>query len=64
MLAGVVTTLVAFAVTAILARNRTLAILARTERLRWKIGKTMEVASAGAVVALGVLMLMGQFGRV
>ena len=41
-----------------------LAILARTERLRWKIGKTMEVASAGAVVALGVLMLMGQFGRV
>jgi nickel/cobalt transporter (NicO) family protein len=63
MLAGVVTTLIAFAVTAIVARDRLLPILARTERLRWTIGKTMEVTSAGAVVALGVLMLMGQIGR-
>ena len=62
MLAGVVTTLVAFSLTAIVARDRLLPLLARTERLRWSIGKTMEVTSAGAVVALGVLMLMGQLG--
>jgi nickel/cobalt exporter len=60
MLAGVVTTLVAFAVTAIVARDRLQPLLARTERLRWTIGKTMEVTSAGAVVALGSLMLIGQ----
>jgi nickel/cobalt exporter len=59
MLAGVVTTLVVFAVTAIVVRDRLLPVLARTERVRFTIGKTLEVASAGAVIGLGLLMLMG-----
>jgi ABC-type nickel/cobalt efflux system permease component RcnA len=63
LLAGVVTTLVAFAVTAIVARDRLLPMLARTERLRWRVGKTMEVASAGAIVVLGLLMLASQAGK-
>lgn len=58
MLIGIVATLVAFAVTAVMARDRLLPVLARTERLRFTIGKTLEVASAGAVILLGVLMLM------
>jgi nickel/cobalt transporter (NicO) family protein len=63
MLAGVVTTLVTLAVTAVIARDRLLPLLARTERLRWTIGKAMEVTSAGAVIALGLLMLSGRFGK-
>jgi len=38
--------------------------LARTERLRWRIGKALEVTSAAAVVALGLLLLTGQIGKV
>jgi nickel/cobalt transporter (NicO) family protein len=59
MLAGVVATLVGFAVAAVVARDRLLPLLARTEQLRFTIGKALEVASAAAVILLGVLMLMG-----
>lgn len=59
MLVGVVTTLIAFAVTTIIMRDRLLPVLATTERVRFTIGKTLEVASAVAVIGLGLLMLMG-----
>jgi hypothetical protein len=64
MLAGIVTTLVTFAVTAAIARDRLLPLLASTERLRWRMGIALEVMSAVAVVALGLLMLTGQLGKV
>jgi ABC-type nickel/cobalt efflux system permease component RcnA len=64
MLVGVVTTLVAFAVTAVVARDRLVPLLARTEKLRFTIGKALEVTSAGAVIGLGLLVLMGQIGKV
>lgn len=64
MLAGIVTTLVTFAVTAVIARDRLLPLLASTERLRWRMGKALEITSAVAVVALGLLMLTGQLGKI
>jgi hypothetical protein len=64
MLAGVVATLVVFAATAVVARDRRLPLLARTKRLRWTIGKGLEVTSAGAIVALGLLLLTSQIGKV
>jgi nickel/cobalt exporter len=63
MLAGVMTTLVAFAVTAVIARERLLPLLSSTEQMRGTIGKAMEIISAVAVVALGLLMLTSQVGK-
>jgi hypothetical protein len=64
MLAGIVITLVTFAVTAVIARDRLLPLLARTKRLPWRIGKALEVTSPVAVVALGLLLLTGQIGKI
>ncbi|MEZ0327258.1 MAG: hypothetical protein ACAH95_15275 [Fimbriimonas sp.] len=64
MLAGIVITLVTFAVTAVTARDRLLPLLARTKRLPWRIGKALEVTSPVAVVALGLILLTGQIGKI
>jgi ABC-type nickel/cobalt efflux system permease component RcnA len=60
MLAGVVVTLVTFAVAAVAARGRFLAILSRTEPLRDRIGWSLELAGAVAILVLGIVMLMKQ----
>jgi nickel/cobalt exporter len=60
MLAGVIVTLVTFAVAAVAARGRFLAILSRTETLRDRIGWSLELAGAAAVLVLGMVMLMKQ----
>ena len=57
MLAGVVVTLVVFAVAAVAARGRFVAVLARTEALRLTIGWWMELAGAASVLVLGLAML-------
>jgi nickel/cobalt exporter len=57
MLAGVIVTLVAFAVAAVAARGRFLAVLARTEHLRSTIGWWLELAGAVGVLVLGIAML-------
>ena len=44
---------------AIVVRDQVLPVLARTERVRFTIGKTLDVASAGTVIGLGIPMLMG-----
>jgi nickel/cobalt transporter (NicO) family protein len=58
MLAGVILTLVGFAVAAILARGRFIALLARTEHLRSAVGWWLELIGAVGVLGLGVSMLV------
>ena len=59
MLAGVIVTLVSFAVAAVVARERLVGLLSRTERLRLRMGWGLELAGAVAVLALGLTMLAG-----
>jgi ABC-type nickel/cobalt efflux system permease component RcnA len=58
LLAGIMATLVAIAVTAILARETLVPLLAKTERARFGLGKGLEVASAAGVLVLGFIMLV------
>jgi hypothetical protein len=58
MLAGVIVTICSFAVAAIITRQRLLALLTRTERLRLTFSWWMELFSALGVLALGLAMLM------
>jgi nickel/cobalt exporter len=62
MLAGVMLTIISFAVAAIVARQRFVALLARMEKVRGHVGRDFEVASAVAVLGLGVAMLVTRFG--
>ena len=57
MLAGVIVTLVSFAVAAVVARQRFMGLLSLTERIRGQIGWSLELAGALAVLALGLAML-------
>ena len=57
MLTGVIVTLVSFAVAAVLARGRFMALLARTEGLRQRVGWGLELAGSVAVLVLGTAML-------
>jgi ABC-type nickel/cobalt efflux system permease component RcnA len=57
MLAGVIVTLAGFAVAAVLARGRFLALLSRTQGWRASVGWWLEFAGACAVLLVGVAML-------
>lgn len=57
MTVGLVATIAAFAVAAVVARGRFIALLARTEVLRARLGHTLELFGATAVTALGLAML-------
>ena len=59
MLGGVILTLVSFAVGAVTARSQLAAVLQRTEKLRELFGFWLELASAAAVLVLGLWMLKG-----
>lgn len=63
MMFGVIVTLASFAVSAVLARQRMGAVLARSERFRSSAGWVLEMVSALAVIALGIAMLMGRIGK-
>lgn len=63
MLGGVIVTLVSFAVAAVIARQRFLGVLARTELMRFRLGFWLELAGALAVLALGVSMLVDRLPR-
>lgn len=54
MALGMITTVAAFALMAIGARNFAMPWLVRTERARLWIGKGLEITGAGAIVLLGV----------
>jgi ABC-type nickel/cobalt efflux system permease component RcnA len=58
VLAGVTVTLIAFAVTAAVARERFMTLLERTAALRQRLGWSLELAGAAAVLLLGMAMLM------
>jgi nickel/cobalt exporter len=64
MLAGVMLTIITFAVAAIVARQRLVALLARTEKVRRYVGPSFEIASALAVLGLGLAMLVTRFGKI
>ena len=57
MLAGVIVTICSFAVGAIFMRQRFLALLVRTEALRFSLGWWMELFGALGVLLLGLAML-------
>jgi nickel/cobalt exporter len=57
MAAGMTLTIAAFALAAVLLRDRMLSFLERTAHLRGRIGRGLEAASAVAIMALGVWML-------
>ena len=63
MLGGVVVTLTSFAVSAVVARQRLMTVLKRTERLRQSLGTWLELAGAMAVLVLGLVMLWDRLGR-
>lgn len=64
MLAGVIVTLVTFAVTAVVARDRFMGLLSRTEGWRHKVGWGLELAGALAVLLIGAVMLARQYGLI
>ncbi|MDP1640430.1 MAG: hypothetical protein Q8L61_05900 [Hyphomicrobium sp.] len=57
MAIGVIATIASFAVAAVFARERFMALLARTGWLRLKLGRGFELAGACAVIVLGIAML-------
>ena len=57
MLAGVIVTLVSFAVAAVMARSSFMSLLSRTEHWRAGVGWWLEFAGAVAVLLLGAAML-------
>lgn len=61
MLIGVITTIVTFAVAAVLARERFIAVLNRSETTREKVGFGLELAGGLAVFALGISMMTKSF---
>lgn len=63
MLGGVIVTLVSFAVAAVVARRRFVAVIERSERLRQRLGYWMELAGAMAVLGLGSAMLWNALAR-
>ena len=62
MLAGVIVTLVSFAVAAVFARVRFMSLMQRTEGLRERVGYWVELVGATAVLFLGVWMLLRRLG--
>ncbi len=57
MAIGVIVTIAGFAVAAVFARGRFMALLSRTETLRLRVGRAFELAGACAVIVLGIAML-------
>ena len=57
MLVGVIVTICSFAVGAIVMRQKFLALLVRTELLRFRLGRWMELFGALGVLVLGLAML-------
>jgi ABC-type nickel/cobalt efflux system permease component RcnA len=58
MTVGMVVAIGGIALAAALARNRFMALLARTERLRRRLGAVLEVGGALAVIGFGLLTLL------
>jgi hypothetical protein len=61
MAVGMVATIGGFAIVTILARERSVLLLARTEGWRGRLGKTLEIIGSMAVLALGASQLIHRF---
>jgi nickel/cobalt transporter (NicO) family protein len=61
MAVGMVATIGGFAMVTILARERCVLLLTRTERWRSRLGKTLEIVGSIAVLVLGALPLIHRF---
>jgi ABC-type nickel/cobalt efflux system permease component RcnA len=61
MAAGTVATIGGFALATILARERCVLVLARTESRRRGLGKALEIIGSIAMLALGALPLIRRF---
>lgn len=64
MLLGVIATLSAFAVAAVLARRSLMAAMAQSAGIRLVLGRGLEIAGALGVLALGVILLARAAGKV
>jgi ABC-type nickel/cobalt efflux system permease component RcnA len=58
MATGMVATIAAFAIAAVLARGPLMVFLARTQALRHRAGRVLEIGSAVAVLVLGLWSLL------
>ena len=58
MATGMVATIAGFAIAAVLMRERLMAFLARTETVRYRAGKVLQIGSAVGVLMLGVWPLL------
>jgi ABC-type nickel/cobalt efflux system permease component RcnA len=56
--AGMIVTVAAFPLLAVLTRTRLLPLMARTETLRSRVGRGLEIAAALAVICLGLWPLL------
>lgn len=63
MLLGIITTITAFSVGAVVARGRIVSVLNTTERLQERLGFVLELTGALAVFAIGIVMLWDRLGR-
>jgi ABC-type nickel/cobalt efflux system permease component RcnA len=61
MAVGMVATIGGFALVAILTRERSVLLLARTEGWRSRVGKTLEIIGSMAVFVLGASPLIHRF---
>ncbi|HMF26366.1 MAG TPA: sulfite exporter TauE/SafE family protein [Pseudolabrys sp.] len=60
MALGMVTTIAAFAVAAVLFRDRFFRLLALTAGVRERVGQALELIGATAIVGLGLSLLLGR----
>ncbi|MFM9860694.1 sulfite exporter TauE/SafE family protein [Pseudoxanthobacter sp. M-2] len=58
--AGMIVTVAAFPIAAILFRTRLLRLIERTGAVRHRLGRALEVLSAGAIVLLGLVPVAGR----
>lgn len=58
--AGMIITVAAFPIAAVLFRSRLLAVLERTGAVRDRLGRVLEVVSAGAVLLLGLTPIISR----
>jgi len=58
MVVGMIATVAAFAIATVLLRDRLIALLKRSDRIRWRLGRGLEIASAVAIIAFGAWMMI------
>jgi ABC-type nickel/cobalt efflux system permease component RcnA len=60
MAVGMIVTIALFALAAVLMRERCMALMERTDRLRRRVGRGLEIGSAIAIIGTGAWLLAGR----